>query len=165
MKYDFNFWVNYENIAFRCWLRRSTFVQVIIAKTFKLFKWPWTEVIIIYNTSIIICREYKRACWLSWIIFASYEIFIHTDRHLSPNPLCPHIAEGYGYFYTFSHVSFTSGFAFTSIILIAKILRSRSEIERRVPNIIAFNIAFMSLVTAILDLSPEWGGICIDALG
>lgn len=86
------------------------------------------------------------------------------DKHFSQNPLCPHIADGYGYFYTFSQVSFTSGFGFTSIVLVARILRSRSEIER-IPSILAFNIAFISFIAAILDSSPEWSGICIDALG
>lgn len=122
--------------------------------------------VLVQYYSIMFClrfmnnREWKRACLLAWILFCLYEILI-----FSQDSLCPHSAEDYGYFYTFANVSTLSGFGFAWIVLIARVLRSRAENER-VPHLIAFHVASMGLITAILDITAGLhDGICIDVLG
>ena len=113
----------------------------------------------------MIHRDWKRACWLAWVIFSSYEFLIFMDKQFSKHPLCSHSPIGYGYFYNFANVSTLSGFGFTWIVLIARILRSKSVNAIVVPHLIAFHVASMGLITAILDITFERNGICIDVLG
>ena len=86
------------------------------------------------------------------------------DNRFSQHSLCSKSSKDFGYFYTFANVSTLSGFCFTLIVLIGRIIRIRSGNEK-VPYFIAFNVASMSLITAILDTIFEQSGICIDSLG
>lgn len=64
----------------------------------------------------------------------------------------------------FANISTLSGFGFTWIVLIARIFRSRAGNER-VPHWIAFHVALMGFITAILDITVGEDRICIDVLG
>lgn len=113
---------------------------------------------------INVIRKWKIACLLTWAIFSSYQFIISMDQQFSKHPLCSHSSIGYGYVYFFANVTTLSGFGFTWIVLLTRILRSKSE-NATVPHWIAFHVASMGLVTAILDIIFERNRICIDVLG
>ena len=101
---------------------------------------------------------------MAWTIFSVYEILIFMDSQVSQQPLCMHNSDTFGYFYTFANIATLSGFAFTCIVLISRIMRSIS-VKERIARFIAFNVASMSLITAVLDIIFQHSGICIDSLG
>ena len=101
---------------------------------------------------------------MAWTIFSVYEILIFMDSQVSQQPLCMHNSDTFGYFYTFANIATLSGFAFTCIVLISRVMRSIS-VQERIPHFIALNVASMSLITAVLNIIFQHSRICIDSLG
>lgn len=87
-----------------------------------------------------------------------------ADNFISEESLCPYDSSDYGNFFYFSSISALSGFFFTWMMVLVKILQTQPGNER-VPNIVAFNIVSMGLVSTLMSVSLNLGGICLDSLG
>ena len=100
---------------------------------------------------------------MAWIVYFCYEIGLIVNG-FSQHPLCPYDPANYGSFYGFACAVALSGFFFTLIMLVAKVIQTRSEKER-ISNFIAINIVLIGLVSTFLAIFFNVGGICVDSLG
>ena len=101
---------------------------------------------------------------MSWIIFLTYGVLISIQFYSVSEPLCGINPGAYGTFYSVASVSTLSGFVFTFMMLVIKIVQA-SPGKERIPSMLALNVISMGLLFTVLVVVFNWIGICIDVLG
>lgn len=84
--------------------------------------------------------------------------------YVSSTPLCAISPHGYGSFFSFASAAALSGFFFTFLMLLFRILHARPG-KDRIPSIIALNVVLMGLLSTLNFVLFNWVGVCIDTLG
>ena len=101
----------------------------------------------------------------AWIFFIFYQVAIGCDKFFSVKPICSHnTINELGSNYNIVGFVVLGGFMMVWIIVLIKIIRSKSKSERT-PLIVQFNILSMSVIATALTTIWDWGGVCIDRLG
>ena len=101
---------------------------------------------------------------MPWVIFFIYGTVVSIQSNISAKPICSIIPKDYGPFYSFATAATLSGYFFTFMTLLMKIVQARTG-NVRIPSIIALNVILMGLLATALVVVFNWNGTCIDVLG
>ena len=89
---------------------------------------------------------------------------ISIQFYIFTKPVCGISPSSFGTFYSVASVATVSGFFFTSMMLLVKIIQA-SPGKERIPSILALNVIAMGLLFTVVVVVFNWDGICIDVLG
>jgi len=109
-------------------------------------------------------RYWKNVCALGWFFYITFTIFIGLDKVISSNPICPYSDRDYGHWYWYYYYSILSGFIVIWIIMVGRIYLTKTSGDRTA-YLIFFNVLSIAMVTMILTVATNWGGVCVDVLG
>ena len=100
---------------------------------------------------------------LSWSVYASFQIPLILDYTYNPNPLCPYDHYDYPQWYWYSNYTCLGGIVTLWINICFRLLKENHS-QLTVPIYITLNIITMTMLSYILSIALNWGGICIDQL-
>ena len=118
----------------------------------------------IYLFLITLIRHWKTACFISWVVFFSFQIFIGVDNCFSKKPICSSESNIFSKWNLVACFAVLGGFTIIWSMLLSRILKS-SCLKDGVPLMIYFNIVTMATIASFLSFTLNWGGLCIDSFG
>ena len=116
-----------------------------------------------YVTTVLF-RVWKFSSSLSICCFIIYQILIELDQHLHNSPICQKIE--FSDWSWYMNLVQAGGLLTTAIALAINKFRFHTVSNSwQCAYSTTFCCVGMSVVTTMLTLTSNWGGICIDALG
>ena len=103
-------------------------------------------------------------CIGSWSFFVIYQALIGYDKYASFQPLCSFSDKDYPIWYWHICSGVFGAWIIIGFAVLIKISQI-SEMDDKVPHIVAFNIVSMGALASGMALTLDWGGICMDTLG
>ena len=110
-------------------------------------------------------KWWKHALALAWVVYICFQVGFGIDHAVNgEQSLCPYNDENFpGWYYRINYCV-VGGFVLIFLVLLIKII-SIDPGNHRVPLIINLHIVGMGLVSAVISIIVDTGGICVDVLG
>ena len=113
---------------------------------------------------LLISRYWKQALAGAIVAYLSFQIAIEANHLTSASPICPYSDEHYPNWYWNTCYSACGGCAFVWCVLVLKFLQLKDH-KQSVPFLVTLCIVSMALLSTILSLTINWGGVCKDVFG
>lgn len=104
------------------------------------------------------------ACIVAWALFLAMQIFGGLSHRSLNTRLCRYESKSFHIWYKYVGFSIVGVFGIIWTIFLWRIVQRKSNPDIS-PYVAYFNVISMGLITSILSLIFDWGGICMDGFG